>query len=128
MLNETMVKASLDVGENVTALLEKLAHQIGTTADQVFPWYVKQSVLEGWLFLACISAAVIVALTIFIPSFKKADFGTENKYAIFAAISGMILSIVILVLLMGVSWAVTSISNPNYHAIKAIVADLSKLK
>ena len=128
MLNETLVKASLDVGENITALLEKLAHQIGTTADQVFPWYVKQSVLEGWLFWASISAAVIIGLTIFIPSFKRADFRKGNKYAVTTIIGGFVLILTIITFFLGGSQAITHISNPNYHALGAIVADLSKLK
>jgi len=38
---------SVDVGQNITGLLEKLAVQMGTTVDKVFPWYVNQAYIEG---------------------------------------------------------------------------------
>ena len=38
---------SIDLGKNMTMLVQQLASQIGVMADKVFPWYIKQSVLEG---------------------------------------------------------------------------------
>lgn len=65
------LKASIDVGQNLTQLLEKLAKQIGTTADKVFPWYVGQSIIEGYTFFALLCIALIIGSVLLITSYKK---------------------------------------------------------
>jgi hypothetical protein len=68
---------ALDVGENITMLIEKLAAQIGTTVDQIFPWYVKQQVVEGYTavaivlgFLALSAILIMVGIGLFARSDK----------------------------------------------------------
>jgi predicted membrane channel-forming protein YqfA (hemolysin III family) len=115
------VAASIDIGDNQTQLLGKLAAQIGTTADKIFPWYVKQQVFEGWLhLLTAVTLLVFFAILIRI-NFRKADFGGDgNRHAVVLFISSVALFI-------SLSNFVTQIVNPNYHALQAITSDMAKL-
>ena len=64
------VNAKVDIGQNLTSLLERLAQQIGTTADKVFPWYVQQAYIEGVTTLVAVAVlliASIVTLSISLP-------------------------------------------------------------
>lgn len=122
------MKASIDLGENVTNLLEKLAVQIGTTTDKVFPWYVKQQVIEGWCWLT-ISGGVflvglIIALSCIRPSLNKKD---PEPYITVIIIAAMASVVGLLFFLFGMGGAVTQITNPEYHALRALTSDLSKL-
>jgi putative Mn2+ efflux pump MntP len=121
------VSASIDIGQNVTSLIEKLAHQIGTTVDKVFPWYVKQQVMEGWMYIITAVLAILLGWMMFAISFKKADFDEGNRY-IAPAITGLILlAFGCVFLLSGLSSSVTKICNPEYHALTAMTADMVKL-
>lgn len=122
------IVASVDVGDNIARLLEKLAEQIGTTADKVFPWYVQQSILQGWLFIIICTTMIIFSAILLFICYKKADFNDPgNEYTLpagFGIVAG-ILSIIVLVI--GGTWAVTSILNPNYHAMQELTKDMARL-
>lgn len=42
------MNTQIDVGKDIADLLEKLAQQIGTTVDKVFPWLITQAQIEGY--------------------------------------------------------------------------------
>lgn len=129
MSKDMAVKASIDVGENITQLVEGLARQIGTTADMVFPWYVRQQVIEGYVFFTIISIIGLIALSVFLRSMRKADFSTGdwNTHNYVLGTSGGVLVIWFIVLSGESANSLSKIINPNYHALQAMIADMAKL-
>ena len=129
------VNAKIDVGDNITVLLEKLAAQIGTTADKVFPWYVKQQVLEGHIWMSLSLSALFLGAILAIASWGKADFdGPGNRYFMLAGfgvvlfVFGFIFSVFGFIFsVFGAQGAITQIINPNYYALKSMTSDMAKL-
>lgn len=121
------VKASVDIGQNITSLIEKLAQQIGTTTDKVFPWYVKQQIIEGYTYLAIGAAAMILSIIMLSVSWKKSDFDNGNLYAVFVVVSLVLLFGSGIFFLFGTTGAVSQIVNPQYHALHAMTQDMAKL-
>ena len=118
---------SVDVGKNVMELLEKLAVQIGTTADKVFPWYVKQQVIEGWMWLGISGGAIVISSIIAYCSLKKAEWkGGFNVFAYISIASCLSFLLATVFLVFGVMAAVTQIVNPEYYALKSLTSDMSK--
>ena len=127
MEKEMMVKASVDIGDNLVALLDKIAKQIGTTADQVFPWYVKQQVLEGWMFFICDGVAITLSTTLLISFLKKSSWKNMNAYSFLAIVAGCATFLSLFILLLTSPNAVTQIINPNFFALRTLTHDLSRL-
>lgn len=123
------INATVDVGDNITGMLEKLAQQLGTTADKVFPWYVQQSILEGWTTIIWIAAALVLFLAVFSISIRKAQFsyGKENVAMVVSIISGIALLVSLVGLFFGGPEAVRQINNPNYYAMKMMTQDIGRL-
>jgi hypothetical protein len=121
--------ASVDIGKNLTHLMEKLAQQIGTTVDKIFPWYVKQEVVNAYTFLFISVTAVIISLFVFLYFKKKSVFCEEewNMPATLTIISGCCFLTAILILVFNFQGAVTSIINPEYNSLHNIIADMTKL-
>lgn len=126
-VKEIAVTASVDIGKNITELVEKLAHQIGTTADKVFPWYVKQQVVEGVMFFALDLCALLMGMVLFFVFLRKADFTKETRQNVFTIIGGIIMAGAGLILLLWATDAATKILNPNFFALKAMTGDMAKL-
>ena len=122
------IKASVDVGDGVSTLLTKLAEKIGTSVDQVFPWYVNQQVIEGWTYLAVISVAILLLLSVVIYCYKKADFDNENASVILFGVSSIFFFLVVFGCAFGVSGIVSKILNPEYHAVQQLLKDVGCLK
>ena len=121
------INASIDVGKNITSMLEKLAAQIGTTADKVFPWYVQQAHLEGITTLCAIGVMWLFSAILISISFKKCDFINGNRYVpifivgcllSFASFCGSICD--------GPN-AVRKMLNPNYYAMTMMTQDIGRL-
>jgi protein-S-isoprenylcysteine O-methyltransferase Ste14 len=121
------VEATVDVGQNLASLLERLAQQIGTTADKVFPWYVQQAYTEGWTTLAAFPIVLLVLLPTFFVSFKKADFVNGDRYVAVCLISGVMLLICSIVGTTESVGAVRQIINPNYYAMTMLTRDIGRL-
>ena len=122
------IKASVDVGDGISTLLTKLAEKIGTSVDQVFPWYVNQQVIEGWVFLSVATVIILVLLAATTYSRKKADFDIENAFTLlFVVLSGLFL-LAISGFALGASDAVSKILNPEYHAVHQLLKDVGRLK
>lgn len=122
------IKASIDVGDGISTLLTKLAEKIGTSVDQVFPWYVNQQVIEGWVFLAVATVAILLLSTMTIYSYKRADFDNENVFVFLFTISTVVTFIAMVGCTIRVSGAVSKILNPEYHAVRELIKDVGKLK
>lgn len=121
------VNASVDIGTNITGLLEKLAVQLGTTADKVFPWYAQQQVIEGYTNLISILFFIILGLFFAITCWFKADFENGNRYTPFCT-GGIFISFTSLIIFAGYSSEILNkIYNPNIFALKSIIHDLSGL-
>jgi len=127
---ELAVKASIDIGGNTTKLIDRLAAQIGTTTDKVFPWYVKQQVIEGWCWIGCSVFGAAVGICVCLFAIKKWDNGknADNELNAIALTIGVIILLIALVfLIFGTSGAVTQITNPQYYALKAMTGDMARL-
>lgn len=123
-------KVSLDTGENITKLLEKLANQIGTTVDKVFPWYVKQAIIEGYTFFIVLGITLIIGSVVVLVTRKEAIFKEYewNFYATVNLIGYIILGINIAILAFGAGYNIAKIINPEYHAMSDITNQLGRLK
>ena len=123
------MKVELDVGQNITSLLERLAAQVGTTADKVFPWYVQQAHNEGVTSLIAISVILLLLLTVFLVSLivmlRKSDIA-EPVIAI-CGISGIALLIVGAIGIAEGVEAARKIMNPNYYAMTMMTRDIGRL-
>lgn len=86
------INASVDIGKNLTGLIEKLAAQIGTTADKVYPWYVQQAYLEGVTTLVTIAIVIpILSITFALAVRSKLWSGQyENQPTVAFFVSGVI--------------------------------------
>lgn len=123
--------AAIDVGPNLTELLQQLATQIGVTADKVFPWYIKQQVIDGWTTGAALLMALFIAAA-FTLLLKKHTSAEDRVYGSgLYPITTCFIFITFIILLVGMYSApsvATKIMNPEYHATQALVSDLAKLR
>lgn len=129
-VKELAVRASLDVGDNITKLVRQLAAQIGTTTDKVFPWYVKQQVIEGWCWIGCSVFGMVVGFCISLAGLKIWDHGpkADNELSGAAiAIGIVIFATALLFLIFGMTGSLTQINNPEYYAIKSMTGDMARL-
>lgn len=91
-MKDIAVNASIDIGDNITSLIEKLAQKMGTAADQVFPWYVKQQIIEGYLWGFLSSGFLILGISMFLACWNKADFDNCDKRAVLS-ITGIAIAV-----------------------------------
>jgi hypothetical protein len=118
---------ALYVGDNVTTLIQQLATQIGVTADKVFPWYVTQMQLEGLMFFFIVSILLLIFLPLFGVGVRKADWDKGNGAAWIALSSAILLLFVVIGVTAGSTVAITKLKNPELHAMRAMVEDVSRL-
>ena len=119
---------SVDVGQNITGLLEKLATQIGTTVDKVFPWYVQQVYIEGWTTILLTILFLFVGIMFLLICYKITDkFQEENIGILFGGAGGCIIFLVLLIGVIESGKAISQIMNPNYHAMKMITKDVGSM-
>ena len=124
---EITVKTSVDVGDNAIKLLEKIAEQIGTTADKVFPWYVKQSILSGYLYLIAVGIAFLTGILLMFRFYGKAEWDNGNRYTVLSVIGIVVSIFAFLFGIFGLSGSISQIYNPEYHALHNLVSEMSKL-
>lgn len=121
------VEASVDIGNNLTSLLERLAQQIGTTADKVFPWYVQQAYLEGVTALVVLAIFLCILVPIFVVCAKKFNIEEFSIANIGAAVSGFALLLCLVIGGVEGADAVRKIVNPNYYAMQMLTRDVGRL-
>ena len=120
------MNATVDIGNNLTALVERLAAQIGTTADQVFPWYVQQQLIVGWTHLIMLALGWVAGLTLIACFYRKANGHTGEGMA--PVIAGTILCILTLMFTIGESSsALGQVLNPQFGAMHALAFDIGRM-
>lgn len=123
------VEASVDIGSNLTSLLERLAQQIGTTVDKVYPWYVQQAYLEGVTTIVAILAFIVVCAVAFgfglRWAMKAHDF--HEGHAAACVIPAIALAATLLIAALEGTTAVRKIMNPNFYAMQMLTADIGRL-
>lgn len=118
----------VDIGSNLTSLLERLASASGTTVDKVFPWYVKQQVIGGWVDLF-LGIAVLTGLTLlFLLCIRRSDWDETNAYCPAGIVVGVVLGFAALCWFISFSTIIAQIMNPEYAAMSALLADLGNLR
>ncbi|MDD2679537.1 MAG: hypothetical protein PHO03_01865 [Candidatus Omnitrophica bacterium] len=122
------VKASIDIGDNITKLIQQLAVQIGTTADKVFPWYVKQQIVFAYTSLAVFTIGLVILGVIFWKNYLKADFEYVDRNAVFAIISGALFLSALIFLVISFSTLLSQIINPEYYAMRELAGHLAELR
>jgi hypothetical protein len=123
---------SVDVGPNALHLLQQLATTLNTTVDKIFPWYVTQSSLEGYLTLGILASIFLTGLVMFTITYNillRIPKGFDN-FSVKLVL--MIVSIAMLIassmgLCSETRSSITKIQNPHYHAMQAITTDMGKL-
>lgn len=120
------MKAELDVGPNLSQLLEQLASQIGTTVDVIFPWFVRQQVIEGITFLVILVVIVMISTAGLIVSLKKTK--GEDAWLVGSMMGILVLALSTLVGAIGSQQAISQIYNPEFHAVKELTRQISLLR
>ncbi len=139
------VKATVDVGQNtkellqqgggaVTRIIEELAKTLGMTVDRIFPYYVKQAVIEGYIGLIAWAGFQIVSLIIAGIALKfyfvfdeKGRSDARLGAAATCIITLIIFAIALVIGAIQVSTWVAMIKNPEYAAIQSLIKDASLL-
>ena len=120
-MSDINVSASIDVGKNTQALIEKLAAQIGVTVDKVWPWLVQQQVLEGWTSLAATLLAVVIGIVLLGVGRRILLKTSEDLCVPFFVIGGVIFMIAAIAVFFHGPISVQQILNPEYAALKDLI-------
>ena len=123
------IDTTIDIGKNMTELLEKLAVNIGTTADKIFPWYLNQQLIEGILFIIILLSLSIICLSVAYIFHKKSDYSKNYwQFTEYVALVSFIFGVLFCFsLAAGSTTAISQIFNPEYYAFKILTKDLSRL-
>lgn len=117
---------NVDIGGNLTTLLQQLAQQIGTTVDKIYPWYVQQAYVEGLTTLVMVVVLFFVfgvALIVSLANLKNND----DVYGPIAFISGMALAITLSIGTFEGVDAARKLMNPNYYAMQKLTVHVGNL-
>lgn len=129
-MGDMNVSATIDVGKNVQSLLEKLAEQIGTTVEQVWPWMVKAQVVEAYTGIALALAALVVGSILFslgMRGGRRADnFDKPGVYLLELIPGGLMLVISVFAIFAGTTTWIQQINNPQYCALKELIGMVGK--
>lgn len=139
------VKTTVDVGQNtkelleqgggaISRIIEELAKTLGMTVDRIFPYYVKQAVIEGYVGLIAWAGFQIVSLIIAGVALKLYFVFDEKGHddARIGAAAACVIALIIFAIALIVGAAqmstwVSMIKNPEYAAIHQLINDASKL-
>lgn len=121
------INASVDVGNNIKELIEKFANSIGTTAKDLFPYYVKQVYLIAMAHAILLVSATLFSVIIAFKTLPKADFnnGNAHTWGFIASAGCSILCAFIWIAHAPSTFA--ALVNPEYGAIHKLIADVSQL-
>jgi len=130
-----ITKIAVDMGDNFTKLFQQLANQIGTTVDKIFPWFVKQQIIEGWCGLTITTLILIVGFLLLIFNFRKRNFEESrtsyipiNFNSCLVIIGWIMFGIGFLAFSIGSTYWIGKIINPEYAAVQDLIQQLSKIK
>ncbi|OGC77241.1 hypothetical protein A2619_04470 [candidate division WWE3 bacterium RIFOXYD1_FULL_39_9] len=112
--------------ELVTNYLDKIAEKIGVTVEQVWPWLVKQQIVEAYSALILFGFFIILTLItiafLFIgDKYKLFDWDEGNKYVYFFSI--LCIASLIGLIASGIATIseVPDLFNPEYQALKDLI-------
>lgn len=115
------------VTEAMTAGFAALAKQAGVAADHFYPIFVKQQVIDGYIWLGYFIILFAITGVILALCFKGPWLVRNNDYDSSLTRKGIgmiIVAFMSLVLLISTSWAlpicIMQIINPEYYAVKDI--------
>ena len=124
------VNAKVDIGQNLTSLLERLAQQIGTTVDKVYPWYVQQAYLEGLTTLIAIAVVIPLLIVGGVACYKKSG-DNWNEFNVFQPLSLALAVgafVALLVAAREVPQSARMMLNPNFYAMKMLTTDIGRMQ
>ena len=109
--------------------LEKLADKLGTTAEKLFGYYVKNAKLNKYYYVIelCVSVILLVVGAILFCNNYTIDPGYTIQQLAFAIIGGLIGLIGLgttIVGLFSISRFLNSLLNPEYAAIEDLLSTL----
>lgn len=111
----------------VLTYLDKIAEKIGTTAEQVWPWMIRQQYVEA--IYPFFTTAILGTGLCFLIKFTLKHWNPEKGYSIYSEDHEPVWigACVILALIVIISFAVfliqfSDIFNPEYHALLALMA------
>lgn len=119
---------TVDVGKNVLALIEKLATQIGTTVDQVFPWFVAQASIEGWMMIFVPIVSIVVFGILFYFLFNRANRTRDEGDSILAMLVGIVFAISVIVSFFSIPNGAMRVLNPNFYAMQELSNTVRNMK
>lgn len=132
---------TVDVGKNMKDLLEKLAHQLGTTVDKIYPYYVKKATVEAYTGLATLGllwSGVIVFTIVALLMWKRynhfkddghsygAKDAVQNTAIFFTIVAGIVAIVAGIASLVTATDIAQGLFNPDYIAIHNLLNDVRK--
>lgn len=114
-----------EFGSKLDSYIQILAEKLGVAAEYVYPLFVKQQVIEGWVYL--LSLIFIIVLTI-ISSVATYEFNKKDNWDISSPSHclSILFTVFLLIvssigLLITPSEIATKLFNTEYAAIKEII-------
>lgn len=118
--------------------LTLLAEKLSTTTEHLWAVLIRQAYIDGWLTIASLIVLTILCVVMLRFVIRKTTApGTKDKYGMplkaewyeegaFAAwtVAGIASTIVILLVIEGLPTAISALINPEYWALKQILAVL----
>lgn len=115
----------MEDNKNIISALEKLADKLGTKAEHIFGYYLKQAKLFRFRFLisVLVSGLFLCITTGALYYFRHAYKGDEIHCAILiaCAIASITSVVAFALVLSGIDDLFTSVTNPEYMATKEIL-------
>lgn len=121
-----MTNLNVDLGENVLHLLEEFSKTIGTTADKVFPWFVNDQLICGYVSLITPLIIMLICFILIKSNLKKTDWEDMNLNGGIVVACSTISAIAFMVFTCSLPSSLSSILNPQYGAIKNLIYTLSR--
>jgi hypothetical protein len=129
--------ATVDLGNNVSSLLQKLADKIGITVDKIFPYYVKQAKIEGYTILITVLTIFTLLITTEIILRTKnrkfrAKIKQEDRYLYrdtsilegFEIANVICLAVIVIVGVISIQYIFGHIANPEYYAMQNLIGSV----
>jgi len=117
------IHLSSDFAEQVRQVLDVLAAQFGTTATHLFGVMVRHHWIVGLLQTALAGVAALVVIAVLVGITKPAFEDIENQtFGVW-----LFLALVVVCLLLIAAGGVPRLVNPEYYAVKDILASVAGL-
>jgi hypothetical protein len=122
------MELTVDVGKNITGLVEQLAQQLGVAADKVFPWYIQQAYLQGITEGVALIGALVFFGALFSIAIKRADFDDGNMWTPVCIVSGVAFVLALAMTFIAGPQQVRKVINPQFYAMQMLADDIGKIR